>query len=433
MIRKAGISRLRFGQDRRGNFALIGALVMIPLTMAVGAMIDLGRAANYDAKLRDAADSAVLAALAPNSLTATAAHTMTGIGEIESGEAVARAFFAANFEASDDVTITKLEMTVLKEDQRLYAKVDYTAEVDLMFAAFLPKQTITLSGSVDAQMPLDQAVDFYMLLDNSPSMGVAATSDDIDTMVQNTSNDCAFACHDLSNNNNYYKLAKQLGVSMRIDVVREATQNLTATALSTRTWDDQFRMAVFSFGAKAEEMGLTKVADLSSNMQQVKAATQSVDLMTTPKQNYNSDQQTDFDSTLAALNAVIADPGSGFGDDEPQKIIFLVTDGVADAKKPSTCTKKTTGSRCQEPIDVKTCTAIKQRGIKIAALYTTYLPLPTNSWYSTWIAPFQSEIGPRLEECASPGLYFEVGMNDGISDAMEALFQRTISRLRLLQ
>ncbi|WP_204325651.1 hypothetical protein, partial [Stenotrophomonas maltophilia] len=67
-----------------------------------------------------------------------------------------------------------------------------------------------------------------------------------------------------------------------------------------------------------------------------------------------------------------------------------------------------------------TCTAIKNRGIRIAVLYTTYLPLTTNSWYNTWIKPFQSEIPARMQDCASPGLYFEVSPTQGIADAMAA-------------
>lgn len=52
---------------------------------------------------------------------------------------------------------------------------------------------------------------------------------------------------------------------------------------------------------------------------------------------------------------------------------------------------------------------IKNRGIRIAVLYTTYYPLPTNPWYNTYIAtyiaPFQSRIGPTMQSCASPGLF----------------------------
>ena len=86
------------------------------------------------------------------------------------------------------------------------------------------------------------------------------------------------------------------------------------------------------------------------------------------------------------------------------------------------------------------CTAIKNRGIKIAVLYTTYLALPTNSWYNTWIAPFNvgpygpspnSEIASDMQNCASPGFYFEVSPTQGISDAMNKLFQKAVANSRI--
>ena len=64
-------------------------------------------------------------------------------------------------------------------------------------------------------------------------------------------------------------------------------------------------------------------------------------------------------------------------------------------------------------------------------LYTTYLPLPNNSWYNSWIKPFQSEIGTRMEECASPGFYFEVSPTEGIEAAMKALFNKVVRTPRL--
>ena len=64
-------------------------------------------------------------------------------------------------------------------------------------------------------------------------------------------------------------------------------------------------------------------------------------------------------------------------------------------------------------------------------LYTTYLPLPTNGWYNTWIAPFADQIATNMQSCASPGLYFEVGPNQGISEAMTALFQKAVAMARL--
>jgi hypothetical protein len=84
------------------------------------------------------------------------------------------------------------------------------------------------------------------------------------------------------------------------------------------------------------------------------------------------------------------------------------------------------GSRVQSLMDPSYCTTIKNRGIRIAVLYTTYLPLPTNSWYNSYIAPFQPNIGSNLQSCASPGLYFQVSTDQDISSAMIALFDQAV-------
>jgi hypothetical protein len=38
-----------------------------------------------------------------------------------------------------------------------------------------------------------------------------------------------------------------------------------------------------------------------------------------------------------------------------------------------------------------------------------------------------------MQSCASPGLYFEVSPTQGISDAMNALFQKAIAEAHLTQ
>lgn len=117
-----------------------------------------------------------------------------------------------------------------------------------------------------------------------------------------------------------------------------------------------------------------------------------------------------------------------------------MSDGVADEPN-SSCLKPITGSnRCQSPINPALCTAIKNRGIKIAVLYTTYLQLPTNNWYMSWIDPFNkgpfgpspnSEIAQNMQACASPGFYFEVSPTQGIADAMNALFKKAVANARI--
>src|SRR5208337_427255 len=119
------------------------------------------------------------------------------------------------------------------------------------------------------------------------------------------------------------------------------------------------------------------------------------------------DVGTNYDDSLGKLSqsSYIPNPGTGTNQpgDTPQEVLFIVTDGVEDEQN---------GSRLQQAINdlgnapggnslgTNWCTTIKNRGIKIAILYTDYLAVPTNSWYNQWIAPIQSDIGPALQPCS---------------------------------
>ena len=310
----------------------------------------------------------------------------------------------------------------------------------MMFLGVIGKTSVTVTGTSTATTSMPLYIDFYLLMDNSPSMGVGATPADVSKMVNNTSDKCAFACHDLNNNNNYYKLAKTLGVTTRIDVLRSATEQLMDTAAATQTYSSQFRMAIYDFGASASSAGLRALFSLSSSLSSAKSAAGNIDLMTVKGQNENNDQDTQFTSIMPAINSVISAPGAGTSS-APLKYLFFVSDGVADEYNPGSCIKPTTGSgRCQSPLNAALCTAIKARGIKIAVLYTTYLALPTNAWYNHWIAPFNtgpygpspnSQIAQNMQSCASTGLYFEVSPTQGIAEAMNALFKKAIADARI--
>ena len=192
---------------------------------------------------------------------------------------------------------------------------------------------------------MPQYIDFYLLLDNSPSMGVGATPADVTKMVNNTSDQCAFACHDLNDSNNYYNLAKSLGVTTRIDVLRTATQQLMDTAAATQTYTNQFRMAIYDFGASAGTTGLRALFSLSSSLTSAKTAAGNIDLMTVNGQNQNNDQDTHFTS-LPAINSAITAAGNGTSGGAA-KILLFVSDGVADEHNPG-CIKPTT----EQPLPV---------------------------------------------------------------------------------
>ena len=148
------------------------------------------------------------------------------------------------------------------------------------------------------------------------------------------------------------------------------------------------------------------------------------------KTNQNNDTDTNFESAMSAINTLMPLPGTGTPASTPQEVLFIVTDGVDD-EVSSSCSQTLDGNRCQQPFSTTWCTTIKNRGIQIAVLYTDYLPLPTNSWYNNWIAPFQSQIAPNMESCASPGMFFSVTTDGDITAAMQTLFQQAVAAARL--
>ena len=119
--------------------------------------------------------------------------------------------------------------------------------------------------------------------------------------------------------------------------------------------------------------------------------------------------------------AQITTPGNGTNTagDTPQGVLFIVTDGVED--------ESLNGNRLIQPINANNgtnyCTQIKTKGVKIAILYTTYLPLTNNGFYNGNVAPFQPQIGPHLQACATPGLFIQAQVGEDLGVALGQLFQ----------
>jgi hypothetical protein len=430
----------RFRREKRGNVVTLFALSMVPVLAITGGAVDYGRADNIRTRLQLAADTASVGSVAKNSPAFAAAGSMTSDGPIPVGVTDATNIFNGNMAGQTGYTLNYVTASVTRTSGSVSSNVQFSATIPTTFMSAVGMANITVTGSSTSVTSMPQYIDFYLLLDNSPSMGVAATPTDVTTMVNNTPDQCAFACHDVSNSNNYYNLAKSLGVTMRIDVLRSATQSLMDTASATETYSNQFRMAIYDFGSAADSAGLTSLFALSSSLSNAKTAAGNIDLMTVNGQNDDNDQDTSFSNIMPAINNIITTPGTGTPS-APQKYLFFVSDGLNDEYNPSSCLKATTSSsRCQSPIDATLCTTIKNRGIKIAVLYTTYLALPTNAWYNTWISPFNagpygpspnSEIATDMQNCASPGFFFEVSPTQGISNAMNALFQKAVAEAHI--
>jgi hypothetical protein len=317
------------------------------------------------------------------------------------------------------------------------ATVTWTASSQNTFAGVLGQSVWALNGSSQATASVAPNIDFYLLLDNSPSMAIAATTAGINTMVSHTQSQggCAFACHETNpaadnlgnpNNEDNYALAKSLNVTTRIQNLNAATQALMDTATTTMAnYNSKYRMAIYTFNTG----GTHTITALTSSMSTAKSLAAGIDVLQVYKNNWltssnnNSDEDTDFEAAMNSINHIMPAPGTGMAGNTPQEVLFLVSDGVDDSNN---------GGRHQALFDTSWCTTVKNRGIRVAVLYTTYLPLPTNNWYNTYIAPFQPQIYGNMQKCASPGLFFQVSTDQDISGALSALFLQAVATARLL-
>ncbi len=413
--------------------AMMMSLTAIPLIFAIGAGVDYGAANMAKVKLDAAADTAALSAVDHQAITGTPAAAQT----------TAQNTFSAETGNVPNVTVSNVSATVTDSTTGRTAVVGYTATKTNLFMGIFGYPTTTITGSSTAQAGLTTNIDFYLLLDNSPSMNIAATSTGIATMVANTAaqGGCAFACHesDPSADNlgnpggeDNYALAKNLGVATRMQNLASATQSLMSSAAEMEGSNQQYQAAIYTFNST----GLNTIQLLTSNLANAQTAAANINVQEVysnnwlTKTNQNNDTDTDFETAMSAANTLMPSPGTGTPASTPQEVLFIVSDGVDD-EVSSSCSQSLDGDRCQQPFSTTWCTTVKNRGIQIAVLYTDYLPLPTNSWYNSWIAPFQSQIAPNMQSCASPGLFFSVTTDGDITAAMQTLFQQAVAAARL--
>ncbi|RXH02666.1 pilus assembly protein [Bradyrhizobium zhanjiangense] len=456
---------LRFARDRKANVAIIFALMMVPTIFLLGMTLDYTLALRKREQLNAAADAAAIAAVRPAMLTQTDTSVV---------RATAEAVFAAKANLPGLSAVPTPTVTVTDSGLARTITVSYTAESINNFPGVLGKQTWQVAGSATAKASSAPNMNFYLVLDDSPSMAIAATQTDINNMIAATSSqpsyarNCAFACHEVhpnnqnpsSTNKDNLTVARNKNITLRIDLVTNAVKQLLVgpwscpqsgvsggvmqcmAALNNTTYKAAIYTFDYNFNTIQTLTTPTTAGTMIGNIQ----------LMTVDHQNCviygncSTDYGSDISGGLTGVNGVMPAPGSGTNQagDTPQEVVFLVTDGVEDKLIPKTAscdpnatyplpTVGTTQVRCQQPLNTATCTTIKNRGIRIAVLYTEYLQLPTDNWYNTRIAQFNNPssstgtIAQRLESCASPGLYASVQTGGDISAALTNLFLKVAS------
>ncbi|MDE2016107.1 MAG: pilus assembly protein [Hyphomicrobiales bacterium] len=379
---------------------MIFGLMVVPLMAMTALAIDYANYQYVRSTMQHAADDAALAAVDAASVALQSGAVVDSqTNEVQAAEIQAKAMFMANIAQIKGATLNNVVAVVTKKQQVLAATISFDASAPVMMAGFFGHQTVDLTGVAQAQSQNAVFMNFYMLLDNTPSMGIGATTNDINTMVAKTSDQCGFACHNTSptqttysnsgsysgqpgqvntksgqpyygskpntcadtmaggpgkdttdnqtigngkqvvERNSYYCVARLNKVTLRIDLVAQAVSQLMTTAQSAETQPNQFGFAIYTFGQDASSLQLQQVQSVTTNLATVAASAKNVSLMTGPYQGFNNDRDTNFDNVFGLLNNssnAAYIPTSGVGTaSSPINYLFFVTDGVADEPTPS--------------------------------------------------------------------------------------------------
>tara|TARA_A100001391_G_scaffold53249_3_gene32477 strand:- start:7775 stop:9685 length:1911 start_codon:yes stop_codon:yes gene_type:complete len=246
-------------------------------------------------------------------------------------------------------------------------------------------------------------------------------------------------------------------------MVEAATQLIPFAANQADEYQVTYQMQMFSFdwtrpGQSSPVRQLTSLTDVNTynhgfTVESVFPADDYWYQNNKPTSSLNiGDRATEMLNMLKYMDSHIPNAGNGAPGQTPQKFLFLITDGMLD--QPD-------GSRVMGPMrtaadkELAKCNAIKARGIKIAILYTQYLPesLVNNTWSQNNVAPWlppppppypagnagsSDQILTALESCASPGntgapLVQTVTSDDNITTALQLLFSTTLQTARLVQ
>jgi Flp pilus assembly protein TadG len=436
--RSAGAHR-GFWRHKGGNIALITALVMIPLTFALGMAFDFTVSQSREDQLDGIADAAALGAVTPAEMALSCTTASTQSTNLFNGQEATVAGVTGL-----SVTVSGCPDTTNGNLVTRTITVTYTGQSQNVFASLLGMPTLPITGHSTATSSTAPNINFYLLLDTSPSMELAASSAGIATMQANTQDQggCAFGCHqsnptgDLpafqtasgaqiacttsgaysdgttfssgskfpTTGRDNYDLSLCLGVPLRIDLLRTGVQTLMSFAnTAEQTNKATYQMALYETDTNQpnsnNDLNVYQLQTLTSDLT---GAAYTAAGNISPLEVYqnslltasvnNNDNDTTLDADITSMNTsgnanYIPTPGNGAAGNTPQEVLFIVTDGMNDESVGSGGNCRT-GSLCT-PMDWSgaICSAVRARGIRIAVLYTTYNPTAGLPWYGTNVAP----------------------------------------------
>jgi Flp pilus assembly protein TadG len=218
-------------------------------------------------------------------------------------------------------------------------------------------------------------------------------------------------------------------IQLRADAVGSALTQLFVAANQYELVSSQFRIGLYPF-----IQNLYSYFPLTSHIapsDPINSAAANLATLIDTGSNLLGSGGTHFENAFPNMNTLITSVGDGSSSNNTQPFVFLVTDGAQNFQTQSGGGWAGNNGATVMPKDTTSyCKPLKDRGIIISVLYIPYLPIqnPTTIFNNEDNVANANipHIDPSLQACASPGFYFSAATPQGISDALKAMFQKSL-------
>ncbi|MGL5448487.1 MAG: TadE/TadG family type IV pilus assembly protein, partial [Rhabdaerophilum sp.] len=389
----------RFAKAREGVMPVVFAITLVPMLALIGMSIDYAGARSSKAQLQSAADAAALEALtASERLESEAGNEANFIKNDASYKPIARGqeLFKALAETAAGFQNAKATIEVERKGQKFTVRLKYSAEYINRMPHITAAAVLPIEGLAGSTLSVSGAgyLDIYTLLDTSSSMGIGASAADIAALEAwkegpNYSHEkqkgCAFSCHG----------EKPAGVQLRVDVMRDAVQEMIKSAEAEYKKQEKDEPARIRIALNKFDHQAFSIEPLSSNYTKLSSVASEIKLHPTDHRGTNAKRAINW------LTPKVPHSGNGLSQATPRRFVFIVTDGLQD-RHPAWQGINFPGPYGADdrtgPIDPNACNALKSKGVTVAILYTTHIGIKDYEWY--WEKP-QPLVRPNLKACAS--------------------------------
>ena len=382
-------ARDRFGPASRGSTAIMFGLAATILFGFAGLAVDYTRGVRVQNLLQLSLDAAVLAAVQAN--------------EQSAAEVTFQNFVATK----NSLFPGAIDAAVVSFDGETLVGRASVAMPTTIGAIVGPREMMVEVRSSARRAPRYQ--ELYFAVDLSGSLGMGATEADRTALEKLTQpyvgafygnklpQGCAFGCHRREgwepDGKTVYQIAREAGIKLREDELIRQFDGLVDLLLDSTD--------------EAVQKGMRKISVIafSNWATQLIAPSDSRDSVKSVLANFPTGDrfETNYATAFDEFKNRLGTQGDG-SKSNPNKMLILITDGIESRD----------AFFAQRSIDQSLCSSIKNSGFQLAIVELKYPKLVDNALYTDTVQPVETTISPGMEQCASPGWYFQAIDHDNV-------------------